>query len=253
MYGYGGTKPFHQMRMDVWCCTPLQFVCPSTQTLAKRSCWPCPSEQPGFCLWHPAKFSGQSNWKVVEPTPCPSYCEITVSKQNYTHESQWYATTHKLTWHDDMPHVPTLQSIHTLSVVIFATASATKSSTLRLMLLNLQWNDLTMQPRHHQVCSMLRPVGWVEFQKEILWLNHWGLERLPNHLCHGNKLDLKNHWQFPWDELWCLFIAFEICVYITTHHCAAKIKDHAQFVNTPTRANLNTTLHVSAPCGSNPH
>lgn len=44
LYGYGGTKPFHQMRMDV----PLQFVCPSTQTLAKRSCWPCPSEQPGF-------------------------------------------------------------------------------------------------------------------------------------------------------------------------------------------------------------
>lgn len=105
-------------------------------------------------------------------------------------------STLQLTWHDNMPHVPTLQSIHTLSVVTFATASATKSSTLRLMLLNLQWNDFTMQPRHHQVCSMLRPVGWVEFQKEILWLSHWGSERLPNHLCHGDKLDLKNHWSF---------------------------------------------------------
>ena len=125
----------------------------------------------------------------------------------------------QLTRHDNMPHVPTLQSIHTLSVVTFVTASATKSSTLRLMLLNLQWNDFTMQPGHHQVCSMLRPVGWVEFQKEILWLSHWGSERLPNHLCHGDKLDLKNHWHFPSDELWCLFVIvhwiWNMCIY---HH-----------------------------------
>ena len=38
-------------------------------------------------------------------------------------------STLQLTWHDNMPHVPTLQSIHTLSAVTFATASATKSST----------------------------------------------------------------------------------------------------------------------------
>lgn len=148
-------------------------------------------------------------------------------------------STLQLTWHDNMPHVPTLQSIHTLSVVTFATASATKSSTLRLMLLNLQWNDFTMQPRHHQVCSMLRPVGWVEFQKEILWLSHWGSERLPNHLCHGDKLDLKNHWSFSHPTN-CDVCSLDLkYVYITIHqYFTAKIKDHAEFVNTPIKGVL---------------